>query len=120
VRLKLKVQKWGVRSDVDPEQEGSENEGHRRGAAGRCPCGVGHTLQNTRRNSRAAQLNATIPGIVDAMRAAGKGLVYVDMYNAVSTADLYDGIHSNSNGYDTMAAAWYQALASIVPLLSPQ
>jgi lysophospholipase L1-like esterase len=77
-------------------------------------------LQNATRNSRAAQFNATIPGIVDAKRAAGKRVVYVNMYNAVSTADLYDGIHPNSNGYDKMAAAWYQALAPIVPQLSPQ
>ncbi|HZU56339.1 MAG TPA: cellulose binding domain-containing protein [Actinocrinis sp.] len=64
----------------------------------------------------AAQLqafNAAIPGIVQSKVAAGKHVHLVDMYDALTTADLQDGVHPNAAGYDKMAAVWYRALLSV-------
>ena len=72
------------------------------------------------RNVRVVNFNAAIPGIVDAKRAAGKRVSHVNMYNAVPAADLYDGIHPNAQGLDKMAAAWFQALTPILPMLTPE
>src|SRR5581483_5307003 len=47
----------------------------------------------------AAQLqafNAAIPGIVQSKVAAGKHVHLVDMYDALTTADLQDGVHPNA------------------------
>lgn len=77
-------------------------------------------MQDAAKNSRVVQFNSAIPGIVDAKRAAGKRVSHVDMYNALTLADLYDGIHPNTGGYDKMAAVWLQALTPIMPLLTPQ
>ena len=54
-----------------------------------------------------------IPGLVQSRAAAGKKVHLVDMYRAVSTADLPDGVHPNAAGYDKMAAAWFAALRSV-------
>ena len=64
----------------------------------------------------AAQLqafNAAIPGIVQSKVAAGKHVHLVDQYDALTTADLQDGVHPNAAGYDKMAAVWYRALLSV-------
>src|SRR5690606_8330832 len=37
----------------------------------------------------------------------------VDMNRAVSLSDMPDGVHPNANGYDKMAAVWYDALRSV-------
>lgn len=60
--------------------------------------------------SRVQAFNAAIPGIV-----AGKGSLthLVDMYSAITTADLADGVHPNATGYDKMAARWFTALQSV-------
>ncbi|HEU5428821.1 MAG TPA: cellulose binding domain-containing protein [Actinocrinis sp.] len=57
--------------------------------------------------------NAAIPGIVQSKVAAGKHVHLVDQYDALTTADLADGVHPNAAGYDKMAAVWYQALLSV-------
>jgi lysophospholipase L1-like esterase len=57
--------------------------------------------------------NAAIPGIVSSRAANGKRVHLVDMYSAVSTADLTDGVHPNATGYDKMAAAWFAALRAV-------
>jgi lysophospholipase L1-like esterase len=57
--------------------------------------------------------NAAIPGIVQARVNAGKHLHLVDMYDALSTADLLDGIHPGTVGYGKMATVWYNALLSV-------
>ncbi|MFC4531060.1 lectin, partial [Sphaerisporangium dianthi] len=44
---------------------------------------------------------------------AGKHVHLVDMHAALTTADLIDGIHPTSGGYDKMAATWYNALLSV-------
>ena len=57
--------------------------------------------------------NAAIPGIVAGKQAAGKHVHLVDMFDALTVADLQDGVHPNAGGYDKMAAVWYQALLSV-------
>lgn len=57
--------------------------------------------------------NAAIPGIVQARAAAGKRVYLVDMYSALTAADLADGVHPNAVGYSKMADVWYQALRSV-------
>jgi len=57
--------------------------------------------------------NAAIPGIVASKVAAGKHVHLVDMFHALTTADLVDGVHPTAAGYDKMAAVWYQALSSV-------
>jgi lysophospholipase L1-like esterase len=57
--------------------------------------------------------NSAIPGLVQSRATAGKKVHLVDMYRAVSTADLPDGVHPNAAGYDKMAAAWFAALRSV-------
>ncbi|WP_432969147.1 cellulose binding domain-containing protein [Dactylosporangium sp. CA-233914] len=57
--------------------------------------------------------NAAIPGLVQTRVNAGKHLHLVDMYSALSTADLLDGIHPGTIGYGKMATVWYNALLSV-------
>lgn len=49
--------------------------------------------------------NQAIPGIVQAERAAGKHVGYVDM-SALTAADLSDQLHPNDGGYVKMATAF--------------
>jgi lysophospholipase L1-like esterase len=62
------------------------------------------------RESRVQIYNSAIPGIV-AQNGARTHLV--DMHSAITTADLADGVHPNSTGYDKMAARWFSALESV-------
>ncbi|MEV6706549.1 cellulose binding domain-containing protein [Micromonospora wenchangensis] len=57
--------------------------------------------------------NAAIPGIVQSKVNAGKRVHLVDMFSAVGTADLADGIHPNATGYRKMATTWYNALRAV-------
>ncbi|WFE97783.1 cellulose binding domain-containing protein [Micromonospora sp. WMMD987] len=57
--------------------------------------------------------NAAIPGIVQSKVSAGKRVHLVDMFSAVGTGDLADGIHPNATGYRKMATTWYNALRAV-------
>ena len=57
--------------------------------------------------------NASIPSLVSTRAAAGKHVHLVDMYPAVTTSDLADGIHPNAGGYAKMANVWYSALRAV-------
>jgi len=57
--------------------------------------------------------NAQLPGIVQSKVNAGKRVHLVDMYRALTTADLADGVHPNAGGYSKMATTWYNALLSV-------
>jgi len=70
-------------------------------------------LANSSQNAQVKTYNAAIPGIVSSKAAAGKHVHLVDQYDAVTTADLADGVHPNAGGYDKMAAVWYSALLSV-------
>ncbi|TQM78704.1 lysophospholipase L1-like esterase [Saccharothrix saharensis] len=57
--------------------------------------------------------NSTIPSMVQSKVNAGKKVHLVDMYRALTTADLADGVHPNAGGYSKMATVWYNALLSV-------
>ncbi|MFG1702669.1 cellulose binding domain-containing protein [Nonomuraea sp. M3C6] len=57
--------------------------------------------------------NAAIPGIVQSRADAGRHVHLVDMFNALTTGDLADGVHPNAGGYSKMATVWYNALRSV-------
>ncbi len=57
--------------------------------------------------------NATIPPMVQSKVDAGRKVHLVDMYRALTTADLADGVHPNAGGYSKMATVWYNALLSV-------
>ncbi len=62
--------------------------------------------------SRAAQYNAAVPGVVSVLAAQGRHVHFVAMHSALTTADLADGVHPTAGGYSKMAARWYSALVS--------
>ncbi|TDC84960.1 SGNH hydrolase [Micromonospora sp. KC606] len=64
-------------------------------------------------DSRVRTYNAAIPGIVQSKVNAGKRVHFVDMYPALTLADLADGVHPNSRGYAKMATVWYNALRAV-------
>jgi lysophospholipase L1-like esterase len=70
-------------------------------------------LANSGQNAQVRTYNAAIPGIVSSKVSAGKHVHLVDLYDALTTADLADGVHPNAGGYDKMAAVWYAALLSV-------
>ena len=70
-------------------------------------------LTSTTLNAKVRTFNAAIPGIVASKVKAGKRVHLVDMYDAVPTSDLADGVHPNATGYDKMAAVWYKALLAV-------
>ncbi|CAM5697264.1 hypothetical protein SANTM175S_00158 [Streptomyces antimycoticus] len=55
--------------------------------------------------------NAAILGIVQSKVNAGKRVHLVDMYKALTPADLADGVHPNAGGYDKMADVWVEGAA---------
>jgi lysophospholipase L1-like esterase len=71
-------------------------------------------------NTLVQAYNAAIPPLVQARVAAGKHVLMVDMYRALtsnasySTMDFANTLHPNDAGYAVMAATWY---APIGPLL---
>jgi lysophospholipase L1-like esterase len=70
-------------------------------------------LANTGQENAARTFNAAIPGIVQSKVNQGKHVRLVNMHNALTTADLIDGIHPNAGGYNKMANTWFNALRSV-------
>jgi lysophospholipase L1-like esterase len=64
-------------------------------------------------DSQVRTYNAAIPGIVQSKVSAGKRVHFVDMYPALTLADLADGVHPNAGGYAKMATVWYNALRAV-------
>jgi enterochelin esterase-like enzyme len=54
--------------------------------------------------------NLQIPGIVQTKADQGKPVYLVEMYSALTTADLADGVHPNLTGYNKMADVWFSAI----------
>jgi hypothetical protein len=71
-------------------------------------------------NARIMTYNAAIPALVSARAAAGKHIVLVDMYGAITgvanykTALLADMLHPNATGYQKMSDVWYAALSPML------
>jgi len=57
--------------------------------------------------------NASIPGVVASYQGQGRKIMYVDMSQSMTQADLVDGIHPNTIGNSKMVSVWYPAVASI-------
>ncbi len=70
-------------------------------------------LSNSGQEAAVRTFNAAIPGIVQSKVNAGKKVHLVNMHDALTTADLIDGVHPTATGYDKMAATWYSALQSV-------
>jgi lysophospholipase L1-like esterase len=66
-------------------------------------------------DAQARAYNAAIPDIVQSRAAAGNKVSFVDMYGAMSVADLVDGVHPNADGYLRMAQSWLPALEAVLP-----
>jgi lysophospholipase L1-like esterase len=64
-------------------------------------------------DSQVRTYNAAIPAMVQSKANAGRRVHLVDMYPALTLADLADGVHPNAGGYSKMATVWYNALRSV-------
>ncbi|MBL1111418.1 SGNH hydrolase [Streptomyces sp. 110] len=71
---------------------------------------------NATLESRVRAYNAAIPQIV---ASKGPHAHLVKIYDAMTTADLADGIHPTRAGYGKMAAVWYEALRAVPGSLVP-
>jgi lysophospholipase L1-like esterase len=69
-------------------------------------------LSNSSQNQNVINYNNQIPGIVQSKLNSGKPVYMVDMYSALTTADLADGVHPSQNGYDKMGNVWYNAISN--------
>jgi lysophospholipase L1-like esterase len=76
-------------------------------------------LSNPVLDEKVRTYNSFIPGIVENKIGQGKNVSFVDLYPAITTADLPDGIHPNATGHSRMAAAWLDALAGLLPAPPP-
>lgn len=56
--------------------------------------------------------NAKVRAVYDYFKDRSKKIVLVDMNSKLTTADLSDGLHPNSGGYQKMASAFLSALES--------
>ena len=54
--------------------------------------------------------NSSLAGVVKDKTNQGKPVYMVDMYSALTTNDLGDGVHPNANGYNKMADVWFNAI----------
>jgi lysophospholipase L1-like esterase len=60
--------------------------------------------------SQVEAYNAAIPAVVQSRINQGKRIVLVDMWSALTDADLSDTIHPTDAGYQKMAAVWKQGI----------
>ena len=73
-------------------------------------------LANTTDHAQVRTYNDGVRSMV-ATKASSQ-VRFVDMYSALTTADLVDGIHPDRTGYDKMAAVWSDALVPVAPGVS--
>lgn len=63
--------------------------------------------------------NDAIPAIVETYKKQGRRIALVDMFHALSVADLTDGVHPNDEGFAKMADTWYPALVAMLDAPPP-
>nr|MDT0660011.1 GDSL-type esterase/lipase family protein [Micromonospora sp. DSM 115978] len=68
---------------------------------------------NSGTDAQVRSFNAAIPQIVQTRANAGRQVYFVNMYAALNTGDLADGVHPNATGYSKMATTWYNALLAV-------
>lgn len=73
-------------------------------------------LANGADDRQARTYNAAIPGLVRGRAARGRPIAYVEIYEALATADLADGVHPDEGGYGKIAAVWHDALIPVLGL----
>jgi lysophospholipase L1-like esterase len=61
-------------------------------------------------NQKVNSFNLQVAGIVQTKANQGKPVYNVDMYSALTTADLADGVHPNLTGYNKMGDVWFSAI----------
>lgn len=71
---------------------------------------------NPTRERRVRAYNAALP---DAVATMGERVHLVNMYDALTTADLADGTHPSRAGHEKMARVWQDALRSVSTALMP-
>jgi len=64
-------------------------------------------------DARVRAFNSAIPGMVQSKVSAGRRVHLVDMFGALTTADLADGVHPNAGGYNKMAGVWFRGLQAV-------
>ncbi|WP_230991284.1 SGNH/GDSL hydrolase family protein [Streptomyces endocoffeicus] len=69
------------------------------------------------RERRVRAYNAALPEVV---AAKGRRVHLVNIYDALTTADLADGLHPNQGGHEKMARVWHSALRSVPAALMPE
>ncbi|MFE2185509.1 SGNH/GDSL hydrolase family protein [Streptomyces sp. NPDC059455] len=69
------------------------------------------------RERRVRACNAALPEVVAAM---GRRVRLVNTYDALTTADLADGLHPSQAGHEKMARVWHGALRSVPAALMPE
>jgi lysophospholipase L1-like esterase len=72
-------------------------------------------------NARVQTYNAAIPGLVKQRADAGKHIISVDMYGALTqnanykTEYMGDKLHPKQAGLEVMAQVWYDAIGPLLP-----
>ena len=61
--------------------------------------------------SAVTTFNNAIPGVVKTRTDAGKHVVVVDQFSALTSSDM-DTVHPYESGYEKMAVVWYTAIKS--------
>lgn len=71
-------------------------------------------LQEPIADDRARMFRQDAQAIARDRATQGRRVTYVDMYSALDSTDLADGVHPNTQGYDKMADAWYMAITGLL------
>ncbi len=69
-------------------------------------------IDNVTDQQQADAYNATIPGMVQQKRDAGKKVHFVDMAS-IAVSDLADGVHPSEAGYAKIAQVWANAITTV-------
>jgi len=58
--------------------------------------------------------NEAIPALVQERMGVGKRVLLVDQFEGFPMNELGDGVHPNQQGYERMAAVWYDAISGFL------
>lgn len=64
---------------------------------------------------RVQAFNAYLPSIVQLQADRGRRIQLVDIYTAITSKDLIDGVHPTPAGHQKIAEAWAQVLLPLLP-----
>ena len=64
-------------------------------------------------NNRINAFNAMVPGLVAQHRALGERVYFADINSALTTTDIFDGLHPTAAGYDKIGHAFFNAIRAI-------